>query len=88
MCPLEVIDIKPAGEDKKDMKVVLRVKDSIPSYTLRGYFLRYAKSSGEFVKIYLPELAPSSEYGLVIPDINKSYNFEICRIDGSSVLNY
>ncbi len=88
MCPLEVIDIKPAGEGKKDMAVKLRVKDSIPSYTLKGYYVNYVNASGETVKISLPDLAPGSEYSFVAPAINESYNFGIHRIDGSSVLRY
>ena len=88
MCPLQVIDIKPAGDAGTDMKIKLRVKDSIPSYILRGYHVSYADASGKSVKIDLPDLAPGTEYTIIAPAINESYNFEVCRADGSRVLSY
>lgn len=88
MCPLSVTDIKPSGDDKKDMTVKLRVKDSIPSYTLRGYFVSYVDASGRQCRIDLPDLAPGSEFTFVAPSVNKSYKFDIRRRDGSMVLNY
>ena len=88
MCPVSVIDIKPSGEDKKDMAVKLRVKDSIPSYTLRGYYVSYVDAGGRQRRISLPDLAPGCDFPFVALDINSSYRFDIHRKDGSVVLNY
>lgn len=103
MCPLEVTSVKPAGAvakeeslankydldaDKSDMAVTLRVKDDIPSYTLRDYYIEYKNYNGAPVKMPLPEMKPGHSYGFTLDNINPEYAFEVKRSNGSSVINY
>ena len=72
----------------RDANIVLQVKNSIPSYTLRGYTLRYADRHGHQQAIALPDMHPSERYPLVLRNVNAQYAFEVVRPDGFSVIKY
>ena len=71
-----------------DAHIVLQVKNTIPSYTLRGYSLRYADSSGRQQSIALPDMLPGERYPLVLRNVNAQYAFEVVRPGGFSVIKY
>jgi beta-glucuronidase len=66
----------------------LQVKNTIPSYTLRGYQLRYADYSGHQQTIALPDMQPGERYPLVLHNVNPQYAFEVMRPNGFSVIKY
>lgn len=103
MCPLEVTAVKPHGADEKSeslaerydldadkhsMSISMRVKDDIPSYTLRGYYIEYEDFEGKNVVVDMPNMHPGITYDINIRDINPTYAFEVKRKNGSTVLKY
>ena len=103
MCPIEVDKVQPATAvrdekslagvweakaDDRTLIVGIRVKNSIPAYTVRGYFIRYTDKNGEVLTVPMPVLKPDERCDLVLPDINDCFKFDVCRPDGMSCLNY
>lgn len=103
MCPLEVIQVKPAGQKEHvgtlanlydvdasnhSAQVTLRVKSDIPAYTLRGYRLTYVLRDGSVAEEPLPDLAPGQTFTVVLNEVNEGYNFQVVRPDSSSVIIY
>lgn len=103
MAPIDIVEVKPARAQKnegslagrydvntadRDAHIVLQVKNSIPSYTLRGYHLRYADRSGRVQTIALPDLQPGERHPLVLRNVNARYAFEVLRPNGFSVIKY
>ena len=103
MSPIEIVEVKPhnakrnegslAGQYEvdnanRDAYIVLQVKNTIPSYTLRGYRLRYTDFSGNQQTIALPDMMPGEKYPIVLHDINPQYAFEIERPNGHRVIEY
>ena len=103
MSPIEVTKLKPAGQkenkgtlanlydvdaDNHDAEVTIQAKNDIPSYILRGYRVTYNDSKGQLNSIDLPNLLPGQSHTFILRNANSSFNFEIMRNDGSSVLTY
>ena len=103
MCPVEVDKVQPstavrdnttlagvweAKQGDRTLIVGISVKNSIPSYVLRGYSLRYIDAEGNRQTITLPEMKPGQRYDISIPNMNDQVKFDICRPDGGSCLNY
>jgi len=103
MCPVEIDKVQPstairdeqslAGvwqseDDDNTLIVGISVKNSIPSYTLRGYTLRYVDADGQQQSIALPTMLPGQRYDIPIANINARFKFDICRPDGGACLNY
>ena len=103
MAPIDITEVKPANAKKnegslagqfevdsqnRDAQICLQVKNSIPSYTLRGYTLRYADNEGRMQNITLPDMQPGKSYPLVLKNINAQYSFEVMRPNGFSVIKY
>lgn len=103
MNPIDITEVKPANAKRKDgslaeqynidvndcdAKIVLRVKNSIPSYILRGYQLRYADNQGSMHTITLPEMVPGESYPVLLKNVNARFAFEVFRADGTSVIEY
>jgi len=102
MSPIDIVEVKPANAKKqeglagqyatddtnRDAEVVLQVKNTIPSYTLRGYQLRYADYSGHQQTIALPDMQPGERYPLMLHNVNPQYAFEVMRPNGFSVIKY
>ena len=103
MSPIEIIEVYPANSRKtgdalagqievdandRDAAITLRVKNSIPSYTLRGYTLRYKDGNGREQTIALPDMEPDKSYSFVLKNINAQYAFEIQRPGGYKVIEY
>ena len=103
MCPVEIDKVQPstairdeqslAGvwqskDDDNTLIVGINVKNSIPSYTLRGYTLRYVDADGQQQSIALPTMLPGQRYDIPVTNINARFKFDICRPDGGACLNY
>jgi beta-glucuronidase len=103
MNPIDITEVKPANakrnegslaaqynvsSDNPDAQIKLQVKATIPSYTLRGYVLKYENINGAMQSISLPDLKPGDTYPLMLKNINARYAFEIFRSDGTSVIKY
>lgn len=83
------IDItKISRIDKKTALVEMKVKNSIPSYTLRGYKLQYLTNENKVIEIDLPELSPEMTHSVELEDINSKYKFKIIRPGGFVVIEY
>lgn len=87
MNPVEVISVTP-GEQPHSAAITIRVKQDIPCYTLKGYKIVYADGQKAQRTIPLPDLRPGDQHAFVMPNVNKSYNFTVCRADGSIVHTY
>lgn len=103
MAPIDITEVKPANAKKnegslagqfevdsqnRDAQICLQVKNSIPSYTLRGYKLLYADNEGRMQNITLPDMQPGEKYPMVLKNINAQYSFEVVRPNGFSVIKY
>ena len=103
MSPIEITEVYPANSRKtgdalagqieidatdRDAAITLRVKNSIPSYTLRGYTLIYRDGNGQEQTIALPDMEPDKSYSFVLKNINAQYAFEIQRPGGYKVIEY
>ena len=103
MSPIDIVEVKPANAKKnegslagqydvdaadRDAHIVIQVKNTIPSYTLCGYTLRYADSFGHQQTIALPDMLPGERYPLVLRNVNPQNSFEVVRPNGFSVIKY
>lgn len=103
MSPVEITNVYPANSQKTDdalagqivinasdhdAAITLSVKNSIPSYTLRGYLLEYADGRGIQQVITLPDMKPGQDYSFVLKDINETYSFKVVRPNGYAVIEY
>ena len=102
MSPIDILKVSPANAQKKgglagqydtddtnrDVEIVLQVKNSIPSYTLRGYTLKYRDGDGREYSLALPDMQPSESYMFVLKNINAQYAFEVHRPGGYCVIAY
>ena len=103
MSPIEITEVYPANSRKtgdalagqieidatdRDAAITLRVKNSIPSYILRGYTLSYKDGNGQEQTIALPDMEPDKSYSFVLKNINAQYAFEIQRPGGFKVIEY
>lgn len=103
MCPIEITTVMPANSKKSgdalagqiivnptdhDALIVLRNKNSIPSYTLQGYTLQYKDADGNTQTMDIPVLEPGKETTLVLRNINARYNFGVLRPNGFKAIEY
>lgn len=64
------------------------MKQSIPSYTLRGYTLHYRDYDGQPHTISLPDMQPGQSYSFVLENMNRTFAFSVLRPNGFSVIDY
>ncbi len=103
MCPIDITEVSPANAKRqegslagqfevdaanRDAQIRLQVKNTIPSYTLRGYTLRYADGEGRQQTIALPDMQPGETYSQVLKNINARFHFEVVRPNGFVVIKY
>ena len=103
MSPIEITEVYPANSRKTgdalagqievnandhDAAITLKVKNSIPSYTLRGYTLNYKDGNGQYQTITLPNMEPDKSYHFVLKNINAQYAFDIQRPGRYHVIEY
>lgn len=103
MSPVEIDKVQPSTAvrdnntlagvwqaDVADRTIVvgIQVKNTIPSYILRGYQLRYKDATSAERTILLPDMMPGEYYDVKVENINSQFKFDICRPDGRPCLNY
>ena len=103
MSPIDIIEVAPANAKKnegslagqfevdaqnRNAQICLQVKNTIPSYTLRGYQLKYVDVDGRQQTIALPDMQPGQKYPVMLKNINEQYAFEVLRPNGFSVIKY
>ena len=86
--PVEIAEVKATGADHGTVRVSLRVRDTIPAYSVRGYSLRYANREGKQIVLPVPETKPGETRSFEIDDINGEYKFQVCRPDGGICVEY
>lgn len=101
--PIEITKVKPARAKKNEdslagqyevdaadrgCSVTLTVKQSIPSYILRGYTLQYTDYDGKPHTINLPDMQPGQSYKFVLENMNRTFAFSVLRPGGFSVIDY
>ncbi len=86
--PIEIESIKSVGNDDHDVRVVLRVKNQIPSYTLKGYKVVYTTDRDTQQSLDLPTLSPGERYETTLRGIGRHYQFEVQRPGGYRVAAY
>ena len=86
--PIDIIKIQSAGSDDRSVAVRLHVRNTIPCYTLRGYYLTYQNEAGEECRSELPILRPGDDHDIVLDNIAPSYHFSIFRPGGYLVAGY
>ncbi len=84
--PVEISKVEKAGET--DVTIGIKVKNTIPSYAIRNYKLRYINIKGIVTEIGIPNLNPGQSLELLLKDINSRYAFEIRKSNGFVVVKY
>jgi uncharacterized cupredoxin-like copper-binding protein len=79
---------KVARLSQSDISVEIKVKNSIPSYTINGYVLEYRDVNGQFHQIMIDKLKPGQQKDLTVKNINSRYAFSIKRPGRFVVASY
>ncbi len=83
------IDItKVERMDDSTARIEIKVKNSIPSYTVRGYKLQYQTSDDKPIEINLPILKSGEVFATDLNHINPRFAFQIVRPGGFMVIEY
>lgn len=101
--PIEIVKVKPAGEQAREntltnlysldrksrsVEITLRNTNTIPSYSLRDYYIEYLDNSGKICRVDIPTMAPGDTFTATLPSINSEYHFSVKRPMGFSVIDY
>ena len=86
--PIDITVVKAAGNNDHDVSIKLHIRNQIPSYTVRGYYLSYTNSDGKICRIDIPTLTPGANHEMLLKDMNSHYNFSIYRPNGFYVTGY
>lgn len=84
--PLEITKVTRINNN--DIAVEIKVKNSIPSYTIRNYLLEYNDDNGQNHQMMINSLNPGNSRQFVIKNINERYAFSIKRPGGTVVASY
>lgn len=90
--PIEILGVKAAGKDGNEqadgLTVTLRCKATIPSYSVRGYTIRYEDSTGTTRQMPLPDMRPGDTLTIRLPETAQRYAFDIMTPMGFCVCQY
>lgn len=84
--PIDITNVKRI--DNSTALIEIKVKSSIPEYTLRSYRIEYMTNDNELVEIGLPILKPGDIYSIELKEINPRFAFKIFRPNGFCVIQY
>lgn len=84
--PIEIRDVKKKNDSTAT--VLLRNKNSLPSYTLRGYRVSWMSISGEIQERMLPEMKPGETATVEMENIHPRFSFEIISPAGYRTAGY
>jgi len=85
--PIEITKIVRI-DNSRNVLVEIKVKNNIPSYAIRNYFIQYLTQDNELVEIRLPDLMAGSTFTIELKNINPQYKFRILRPGGFVVTEY
>lgn len=68
--------------------IEIKVKSSIPAYTLRSYRIQYTTRDNELIELDLPTLKPGDTYSVELKRINPRFAFKVLRPNGFTVIQY
>lgn len=84
--PVEILNVQKVNDTQ--VRVKLRNKNSLPSYTLREFKIIWKNTAGKPVERILPVLKPGDELTLELEDIQPRFAFEIIAPTGYHVTGY
>jgi len=84
--PIEIT--KVVRLNSNDALLEIKVRNSIPSYTIRGYKIQYYTKDNELVEIKIPDLLPDMTYTIELKKINSRFKFKIMRPMNFVVVEY
>ena len=84
--PLEVTKVNRINGN--DIAVEIKVKNSIPSYTIKNYVLEYSDDHGHVHQNLINSLKPGDTRQFTIKNINERYSFILKRPGGTVVASY
>ena len=82
--------IEKVHQDGQKAQVILKVKNTLPSYILRHYKLVWLNENGKESSMILPDLIPDDRYKVTIDrlPINQKLKLKVVRPTGFTVTEY
>lgn len=82
--------IEKVHQDGQKAQVILKVKNTLPSYILRHYKLAWLNENGKESSMILPDLIPGDRYKVTIDrlPINQKLKLKVVRPTGFTVTEY
>lgn len=84
--PIEIVNVKKMSNTK--VSVVLLNKNTLPSYTLNHYGIRWTTIQGKTTSVKLPVMKPGDQITIELQDMENRFAFEIISPTGSVVTSY
>lgn len=84
--PIEIIKVERVKNSAAHIGI--KIKNEIPSYTIKNYYISYRTENNKVESISLPVLKPGAIYEFDLNKINPRFEFEILRQNGASVIKY
>ena len=84
--PVEITKVERV--DQTTAKIEIEIKDDIPSYVLRNYWLEYKNKENRLIRIDLPTLNPGDTFSTELKQVNASFSFRVFSPDGFCVIAY
>ena len=84
--PVEIVNVRKINDKK--LIAELRNKNTLPSYSLRKYCIRWKTSEGNWESKLLPVLKPGEQANIELDDMEKRFAFEVLSPVGSVVTAY
>jgi len=84
--PVEIVNVTKLNDTK--VTVALRNKNTLPSYTISNYNIRWKTTAGKITSSKLPVMKPGDKINIELQDIERRFAFEIISPTGSIVTSY
>jgi beta-glucuronidase len=84
--PVQINNVKKINDSA--ISITLLNKNSLPSYTLRGYGIRWRSATGKVLEKAIPVLEPGQSITLQIDDIEQRFSFDVVTGNGVNVISY
>lgn len=84
--PVEITLVEKQTDTQ--IKVTLTNKNSLPSYTIRGYKITWKTADGQHAEKVLPNMKPGEKILIELENIQKRFAFEIMSPGGYHVTGY
>jgi beta-galactosidase len=84
--PIEITQVKKISDSRVQVELVN--KNTLPSYSLQGYKVRWRKPGNVVVENQLPFLKPGATHTLELEDIEERFSFDVLSPAGFRVVSY